>query len=364
MCRKGESIFKRKDGRYEGRYIKGYNNLGKAIYGSVYAKTYNECKKKKYLMLQNKQFKQSNVKGKNETLSTMLDKWLKNKSSKIKESSAGRYYWLIENHIKPNLGNLKKHQITNEIINNYINKELNNGKLDNSGGLSVNTVYDIVLILKQVFKENKINIDIITISKSVGKGKSLYGTEKVSLIEVLKSINTLDAIGVLLSLFLGLRESEVCGLKIKDIDLENRIIHINQIITRVKTFNGKSKSKVIITTPKTKTSIRDLPIPDKLYDIIYSKVNNLNKDYYLLTGSDKYMDTRTYYNHYKKIINSLDIINHTYHDLRYTFANDCIELGMDAKTLMELLGHANVTTTLNVYVHGSMNNKRNFINKL
>lgn len=337
MCRKGESIFKRKDGRYEGRYIKSYDNFGKAIYGSVYAKTYNECKRKRNLMFQNKQLhtNKPKTKGKYVTLNSMLDNWLKNKSGKIKGSSFGRYYTLIENHIKPSLGKLKVYQITSDKINSFLNKKLENGNLNNNGGLSTNTVYDIALILKQVLKENGIIININPISKSVGKGKTFYESEKDSLTNALK-----------------------------DIDLDNKIIHINQIITRVKSFNSKKKTKVIITTPKTKTSIRDLPIPDKIYDIVYSKTNNLNKDYYLLTGSDKYMDTRTYYNHYKKILNSLNIINHTYHDLRYTFANDCIELGMDAKTLMELLGHANVTTTLNVYVHGSMNNKRNFINKL
>ena len=176
MGRKGESIFKRSDGRFEGRYIKDYKN-GKAIYGYVYAKTYNECKKKKRVMMMTQIENKKNYIKSSKTLNDLIDNWLISKE-KIKLSSFTRYYNLIQQHILSDIGKVKISKLDSKILNEYINKKLQNGRLDKSGGLSNNTVYDICSILKQVFKENNIKINMIKISKKVGVGKSLYLDEK------------------------------------------------------------------------------------------------------------------------------------------------------------------------------------------
>ena len=254
--------------------------------------------------------------------------------------------------------------MTAEIVNDFLIKKLEYGKLDKTGGLSKNSVYDIALIIKQVLKANKIHLDIMPISKTIGKGKSMYSNDKKRLVDYLDNMICYDAIGILLSLLLGLRESEICGLKWKDIDLFNRVIHIERIVSRVKSFDTKNKTKLIITTPKSEKSIRTLPIPDKLYEILSKIKYQKNDEDYVLTGKKKFMDPRTYYNHYKKILSEIGNLDYTYHDLRHTFATNCNELGIDVKTLMELLGHSNISTTMNIYVHSSLENKRNFINQL
>ena len=358
MGRKGESIYKRRDGRYEGRYIKEYQN-GHAIYGYVYAKTYSECKRKKNILIKNTT-EVNNMKNINSSLNDLISVWLSTKKY-IKKSTYTRYYNLIEEHIKSDIGKLNINSINSKIVNDYIIYKLENGRIDKKGGLSKNTVYDIANILKQVFKENKIDIDIMKIQKKTGTGKSLYKEEEKELIKELNSTNSEVALGILLSLMLGLRESEVCGIKWKDIDIKNKVIYINRIVSRVKVFDGKHKTKLIISTPKTESSKRILPIPDKLYEklIKFDK----NPDFFLLTSSYKFMDPRTYYNKYKKILNDLNI-KHSYHDLRHTFATNCINLGIDSKSLMELLGHSNITTTMNIYIHPTMDMKRSFVNKL
>ena len=362
MSRKGESIFKRNDGRYEGRYIKEYKN-NKAVYGYVYAKSYNECKRKRnkllinHKVIKNKVIKQNNSKN----LNYLIYNWLNNKTS-IKESSYSFYYNLINQHIRNDIGKTNINKLNDDLINNYLNKLLCSGRKDNKGGLSKNYVYVIRCILSQVFKDNNIHINMIKINTSTGKGKSIFAKEKINLIKELNKINSNISIGILLSLFLGLRESEVCGIRYCDIDLDNKILHINHIVSRVKSFDTKNKTKLILSSPKTNKSIRQLPIPDKLIKLL-SDLNIINNNYFLLTNSDKYMDPRTYYNHYKRIIKSIDM-NYTYHDLRHTFATNCIELGIDSKSLMELLGHSNISTTMNIYVHPSLNNKRTFINQL
>lgn len=368
MSRKGESIFLRKDGRYEGRYIKEYSDTGKTIYGYVYAKTYGECKKKRNQKLLSIKIDKITTDNKNKSSSvdfnSLVANWLENKKHTLKESSYCRYLQLINTHIKNEIGKIKISKLTDEIINQFLVKKLKNGRLDGKGGLSKNSVYDISLIIKQVLKDNKFKFNIISVSKVIGKGKSMQLYDKKVLVEYLDSINSYDAIGIKLSLLLGLRESEICGLKWDNIDLDNRVIYIKQIVSRVKSFDTKTKTKIIISTPKSEKSIRTLPIPNKIYDKLNLLKSRTSKDDYLLTGNNKFMDPRTYYNHYKKILNNIGNLNYTYHDLRHTFATNCNELGIDIKTLMELLGHSNVSTTMNIYVHSSIENKRNFINQL
>ena len=360
--RKGESIYERKDGRFEGRYIKKYKD-GKAVYGFVYAKTYNECKKKRNLIVYNtKVEKPKRVNNSGKDLNYLIDNWLIKKQLTLKESSYSSYYNLINQHIKNEIGKVKINKLNTDMINLYLNNKLSKGKLDSTGGLKKNTVYMICTVLRQVFKENNIQIDMMKIPLITGVGKSLYNDERKELISKLNSINNNISIGILLSLFLGLRKSEVCGIRYSDIDLENKVLHINNIVTRVKSFNTKNKTKLILTKPKTDRSMRVLPIPDKLVELIKG-IKSDDSNVFLLSNTDKLMEPKTFYNHYKKILKELDI-DYTYHDLRHTFATNCIENGIDYKSLMELLGHSNVTTTMNIYVHPSLNDKRNFINLL
>ena len=359
--RKGESIYKRKDGRYEARYIKGYVN-GKATYGYVYAKTYNDCKKEKNrkILETGNPIELIKPQKKDKTLNSLINCWLANKKN-IKDSTYSRYYDLINEHIRNDIGKYRVEKITDTIVNNYINRMLKKGRLDNTGGLSRNTVYDICSILKQVFTKNKIMINMIKISKHRGSGKSLYSSERSKLINLLNKEANGISTGILLSIYLGLRRAEVCGIKWEDIDLDNRVIYVKRTIARVKSFNSKNKTKLIISSPKSELSKRMLPIPNKIYNLLLN-IKSSN-DCFLLTSDLSYMDPRTFYNYYKKYLKLVNI-NYTYHDLRHTFATNCIERGIDYKSLMELLGHANITTTMNIYVHPTLTSKRNFINKL
>lgn len=361
--RKGESIFKRKDGRYEARYVKKYVD-GKAIYGSVYAKDYNECKRKRNQLLLNINTNKNVIKNSknNKDLNYLIDNWFKNKNN-LKESSITKYYNVIEDHIRYDIGKTKITKLNSNLINNYIKNKLTNGRKDKSGGLSNNSVCTICNILKQVFKENNINVEIMKVKSIIGTGKSLHKEEKINLEKYLRNINNNISIGILLSLYLGLRESEVCGIRLKDIDINNKILKINYIVSRVKSFYTKNKTKLILSTPKTSKSKRQLPIPDKLINLLKNIKVNTKEEYFLLTNNTNFMDPRTFYYHYKKFLNVLNI-NYTYHDLRHTFATNCIELGIDYKSLMELLGHSNVSTTMNIYVHPTITNKRTFINLL
>ena len=163
----------------------------------------------------------------------------------------------------------------------------------------------------------------------------------------------------------GIRIGELCALKWENINLEERKIYIKKTIERVY-IKKEKKTKIIIDTPKSNSSIREIPINNKLYEILKKMKGKSKKNEYVLTGSDThYIEPRNYQYHFKVILKKSKIkASYKFHALRHTFATICIEIGMDIKSLSEILGHADVSVTLNVYVHSSDKLKRKFLEKL
>ena len=165
-------------------------------------------------------------------------------------------------------------------------------------------------------------------------------------------------LGILICLYTGLRLGEICALRWEDISLPEQTIHVHQTMQRIqdKKTEGR-KTKVIITTPKSSCSIRTIPIPDDLADLIRS--HGVQKCGYFLTDSETtYLEPRTMENRFKRVLDAIDTDPINFHALRHTFATKCVELGFDVKTLSVILGHASVNITMNRYVHPSMKMKK------
>ena len=181
-----------------------------------------------------------------------------------------------------------------------------------------------------------------------------------------KIINSEDnvSLGILFTLFTGIRIGELCGLKWEDIDLSSGVVTIKRTIERIADLNQNSskKTKVIISNPKTGSSLRTIPLPDFLCSYLLTFKRNDN--FYFLTASEKYIEPTQFYVKYKKFMSNLGMGQFTFHSLRHTFATNCVELGFDIKSLSEILGHANITTTLAIYVHPTMKQKRKQMNLL
>lgn len=174
----------------------------------------------------------------------------------------------------------------------------------------------------------------------------------------------LTKLAILFALYTGIRCGELCALKWGDIDLFNGIVSINKTMQRVQCDDKNYKTKIIITPPKTINSNRMIPIPKFLVSILKS-FNPKNENAYLLTGlEDKFIEPRQAQNIFNKCLSDCKIDKINFHALRHSFATRCIELGMDYKTLSEILGHANVSTTMNLYVHSSLTQKKKQMNKL
>lgn len=370
MPRKGENIYKRKDGRWEGRYICSYDAENKAKYAYIYGRTYSEVKQKLIDERGNpKQVQQSSMRS--IIYSELLDSWLHSSQLNTKESTHARYTHLINTHIKPQLGKYMLSCITTEIIETFIESQLTEGRLDNAGGLSTKTVTDILTIVKSTmeyarYKDLPVicNLGKLTIKKKEKEMRVLTQSEQDALIAVLIDDMDLYKFGVFLSLYTGIRVGELCALQWEDFNHALTTLKVRKTMQRIQdTENGAfSKTKIVITEPKSQCSVREIPLPTFVIDIARKFVSNPKA--YILTGNDRYVEPRTMQNRFKSYVKDSGIADANFHALRHTFATRCVEVGFEIKSLSEVLGHANVNITLNRYVHSSFELKCSNMNKL
>ena len=290
-------------------------------------------------------------------------KWLEMKRNSIKESTYYNYMFIVDKYLMPTLKKVSLKKLIDYNYNNFIQELKTN--------LSVKTVRDITNVLKSILKysqdEYKCSINLKTINMpklNVVKIKVLNKREKGKLERYCLKENSLRSLGVVLCLYTGLRIGELCALKWEDIDLEERAIYVRKTLQRVY-MEKDNNSKIIINSPKTTSSIRKVPINNKLYEILKPlKKEYKNEDFFLTGSSEKYIEPRNYQYMFKFILSESKVKPYKFHILRHTFATYCIEVGMDAKSLSEILGHSNVNITLSRYVHSSDKIKKKFLEKL
>lgn len=352
MARRGENIYKRKDGRWEGRYKSGVKPNGTAKYSSVYGKSYAEVKS----VLSEKRVKSTiaNV-PKNLTLNNLFNLWFEDIRMKVKESTYMNYRMKYEKHIQPSLGKTLYDKLTDDKLNDFIQTKL-------SGGLSLKYTADIAGVIKSVCRFAKKRFgyedrsEFISIPKGKAKEKELLDkTEQARLNKYLCANPTLSNVGILLSSATGIRIGELCALKWSDINLEKRTLTVRNTVQRIKNLGGNTATKLIVTSPKSCSSAREIPLPDFIIPLLLNL--KTNGEYYLLSGTRSIVEPRTMQYRFKRILSDLKLSDVSFHSLRHQFATNCIELGFDVKTLSEILGHSSVEITLNRYVHSSMDRK-------
>lgn len=370
MPKRGENIRKRKDGRWEARYKKGINEAGVVIYGSVYAKSYREVKAKRQEQMQ-KINNRGNIK--DQTLfGDVVNLWLDDNRIKLKGSTEYRYRNLIDTHIIPDLGSKDLNDINGTVVNSYLANKLTNGRLDGKGGLSSAYVRSIMLIIQSALAYAATNQLCDAISTKIykppiiSKELPILSMEDQKKLEAVCLIDITETkIGILLSLYTGLRIGEICALEWSDIDFAQKLIHVRKTVSRVKntTTETAAKTKLIIDRPKTPSSFRDVPICIWLIPLLI-EAKQRTRSSYVVSNTTNFLSPRTFDYRYHKILREAHIADINYHALRHTFATRCIEVGVDVKSLSEILGHADASITLNTYVHSSIEQKRLQIEKL
>lgn len=291
----------------------------------------------------------------------VTEEWLKYKKNTVKKSTYYNYSYSVEKYLYPKFADQDITQIKD--YNDFIEKLTDT--------LAPKTVRDIITKLKEIINfyeeehNTKLNIKKMSLPKMNKKEiQILSNKEKQKLEKYCIEQNSLKSLGILICLNTGLRIGEVCALRWENIDFESKKIHIEKTIERIYS-KEENKTIVIIDTPKSITSVRTIPINSKLYNILKQIRGKSKKTDFVLAGSSEhYVEPRNYQYHFKEILKRSKVKKYKFHTLRHTFATNCIEAGMDIKSLSEILGHADVSITLNIYVHSSDKIKRKYLEKI
>lgn len=298
------------------------------------------------------------------TFSKGCDEWLIYKQNTVKESSYLNYKFKINRYLRPDLGNKTLKEFTKYDMNEYIIKK------KDQKGITENILKDCVMLLKSILRFLKrkygVEFDLDFRYRLNGNSNEIVvfnEKERQKLFKYIAKSDKVKTLGIFISLYAGLRIGEVCGLKWEDIDFENKMLNVRRTVQRV--YLGKNESKIIVTTPKSKNSVRKIPLSKVLINKLRPLSNMFSKNDYILTGSlDKCYEPLVYRYTYKVVLKNSNISYRKYHCLRHTFATRCIRVGMDIKSLSEVLGHSNIGITLSTYVHSSYEVKKKYIDKL
>ena len=364
MSRKGENIYKRKNGRWEGRYKTDTGVNGRTQYKSCYGKTYREVKLKLEQCRQLPRLEPVKARSFTNHFGAYCDEWLAVNRNKVKESALAKYHFALENHIKPYFEKYKPEMITTEQTADFVNHIIHTKQL------SAKTAKDLAVLLKTVLKyaaktnENMRIIDV-AMPKTVPKQiRVLSKEEQQRLVKFL--IKDMDSIkfGVLFALMTGLRVGDVCALRFGDIDLEEKTVTVRETMQRIQNLDGKG-TKIILTAPKSNTSARVVPLTNHAYELCKTTVDKAMPNAFLLSGSEEVMiEPHVLQYRIKQYSAACGIEDMHFHVLRHTFATRCVEVGFEIKSLSEVLGHSSPRITLERYVHSSLEFKRQNMTKL
>lgn len=295
-----------------------------------------------------------------------INKWLNNKKYYIKESTYATYENNVYNYIIPYLGNFYLFKLNHKIIQEFILELSQRGKIRDNKGLSNKTIKDIIMLVKSslvsAVNEHLINPFDLKFNYPKEDFKkhiiTLNSFQQRRLTKYLVANINYKNLGILLSLYTGMRIGEICALKWGDINYSKEIINVNKTLQRIYLKESYS-SKIVISSPKTKNANREIPLSKKLISILrHMKCSN---NCYIISGTDSYIEPRCYRRYFSRVLKTNKIPHINYHVLRHTFATNCISVGTDYKTVSEILGHANINITLNLYVHPNLKEKKKCI---
>ncbi len=300
----------------------------------------------------------------NKTIREIAVAWKEYKRPYVKQSTMAAYLLILENHLLPAFG--ENDSLPEQSVQSFVLEKI-------ECGLSVKSIKDILIVLKMVMKfgvknewMNYYEWDIKYPTNSANKELEVLSVSNHrKILDHIQSHFTFTGLGIYISLSTGLRIGEICALKWNDINITEGTITVSRTIERIYMVEGEKKhTELVISSPKTRNSCREIPMSKELLAIVKPLKKIVNDDFYVLTNDEHPTEPRTYRNYYNGLMEKLGIPRLKYHGLRHSFATRCIEAGCDYKTVSVLLGHSNISTTLNLYVHPNMEQKKRCITKM
>lgn len=300
----------------------------------------------------------------NKTIREIAVAWKEYKRPYVKQSTMAAYLLILENHLLPAFG--ENDSLPEQSVQSFVLEKI-------ECGLSVKSIKDILIVLKMVMKfgvknewMNYYEWDIKYPTNSANKELEVLSVSNHrKILDHIQSHFTFTGLGIYISLSTGLRIGEICALKWNDINITEGTITVSRTIERIYMVEGEKKhTELVISSPKTKNSCREIPMSKELLAIVKPLKKIVNDNFYVLTNDEHPTEPRTYRNYYNGLMEKLGIPRLKYHGLRHSFATRCIEAGCDYKTVSVLLGHSNISTTLNLYVHPNMEQKKRCITRM
>lgn len=296
--------------------------------------------------------------------------WLADIRVSVKESTYARYYRLVHKYILPRLGSMHLKDIDSLCLNRFTEELLKSGGLRKQK-LAPKTVTDVLCVVKSILKFARLQgyscpgVDGMRLPPKTPRNiRVLSGENRQMLENLLLNKDDTVSLGILLSLFTGLRIGEVCGLQWGDIDQQAQLLFVRRTVGRIADLDPDSvkRTKVIVSEPKTTSSYRIIPLPKFLGEVLQDNIHDPQT--FILSGTRQPMEPHCFYTRYQRLMAANKLSGYSFHALRHTFATRCVEVGFDTKSLSEILGHSNISTTLAFYVHPSMEQKRQQMEKL
>lgn len=360
MARHGENIYKRKDGRWEGRYIKGRTPEGKPVYGYLYTRKYKECREKliREKALHMDMRKSVKVCGTG-MVSDFMRYWLYGiVQPYVKASTFSNYAAILEKWIHPFLGKRKLHSVDREEIQSFI-------RFLSEQGLSPGTVRNINRVLHAAMKKAKEYGYIygnpcegVCLPEIEQKEARVLTLEEQKLLEEAARSDKNGA-AILLAAYTGMRIGEICALTWNDVDVADGVLYVSRTVRRIQCYKPDTAAKTVLVTQdaKSRCSVRTIPLPACILKML-RKLREKSAGEYVFTCKGHPLEPRILQYRFKVLLKRAGLADINFHGLRHTFATRCMELHFDIKTLSEILGHASAKMTLDRYGHSRMAHKR------
>ena len=314
MPKRGENIYKRKDGRWEGRYIRGRSPSGGAVYGYVYARSYRECRVKRQKQLE--ALGDAPEQAASLTLAQAAGRFLADREKQLKESTRARYAYLLRHYILPGLGETSVGQLTANGISDFL------GGLQR-GGLSGKSARDVGVLLKSVLKYSTRRLECscpgLEAELPVYRRKqvSVFSADEVQrLARWVLSAPDGTGVAVLLALNTGLRLGELCALQFGDIDLKSGVVRVSKTVQRIP---GEGGTRLAVQPPKSDSSRRAVPLPGDMAALLGQLPRPDSAQRFFLTGTDTPMEPRTMQYRYGALLKAAGITYRNFHALRHPY---------------------------------------------
>ena len=361
MARRGENIRKRKDGRWEGRYIKGRKPDHSAIWGYVYGRTYTAVKKE--LTIRKNSMQTYTLSADNVTFSELSQNWESSISLGVKPSTAAHYHYTLVHYILPVLGNCRVQDLNTSLLEQGL-LQIIAPKNGCHKPLAHSMARECLALVRRICRYaahirlmHPIEIEIKLPHTVPKPAQVLSQPEQKRITFFAEKSPTARKVGLLLMMQMGLRIGEVCGLQWGDFDLTAGVLSVRRTVKRIYVANGQTE--VVVQTPKTHSSTRKIPIPRGILRILNRLYSSHTPQEWFLSGNaDKPVEPRCYRKSLHSYLRRAGVPTVNPHALRHTFATTCLQAGCNVKTLSELLGHASSDITMKRYVHTCWDWKR------